>query len=508
MSRFTQQTSWARGEIEPRLTGRQDAEFYPAAARKLENFLPDSVAGISVRAGFLAVRQVADAITLPSGTIATLQRDKQNLISYVYRTSQVVIHVGVYTGSNGLNYISVQAWRVALTKLTTESPADLSAITAVGSRWTSDPVGTVTARDIYEVGFATAGPAAFVTHRLIPPLRVFPTSLTSETPVFNTEEPQFFQELFGSVTPTPGGTAWTGTEESLFTEQLAANDTIKFRNQLFTVESTGTTTLPDGVTVVTTFTTFETWEGVSLTDRVAKLEDDPFGGNPSLVAFFQSRLVFARTDSLPTGIWLSRSNDPFTIVPSNVADDSPINQELFAEGADEFTWMTGSDRLYLGSNLGEYTLGSPDETLTPTQLRFFRIGNNGGAKITPANADSAIVFVNRSRSQVLSVVFDFGRQGFNTSNLSLLSQHLTRDVVDMTFRPPVTNDRTPRLFVLTSSLELRAFALSEAVQLAAWNRVTYSPAFKVRAISATSEFMFALVERTSGKVELAVLRNE
>lgn len=504
MSRFTQQTSWARGEIEPRLTGRQDADFYPAAAKRLENFLPDSVAGVEVRAGFLAFRDVDETITLASGTVATLQKDKQNLISYVYRTSQVVIHVGVYSVGSGLNYISVQALRISLDKIDTGSPVDFSAATAVGNRWISEPVGSVTARDIYEIGFATAGPAAFVTHRLIPPLRVFPSSLSSANPVFNTETPQFFQELFGFVTPTSGGTLWKGSEESLFTEQLTAGDTIKFRNQLFTVASTGT----DSETSYTTFTTDETWDGPSLTARVDKKDADPFGGNPSLVAFFQSRLVFARTDDKPTGIWLSRSNDPFTIVPSSVDEDSPINQELFAEGADEFVWMTGSDRLYMGSNLGEYTLGNPDENLSPIQMRFFRIGNNGGAKITPANVDSAITFVNRSRSQVLSVVFDFGRQGFNTSNLSLLAQHLTRDVVDMAFRPPVTNDRTPRLFILTANLELRAFAISESVQLAAWNRITYSPAFKVRAISATSEFLFALIERSSGKINLAVLRNE
>lgn len=507
MSRFTQQTSWARGEVEPSLTRRQDADFYGAAAKRLENFLPDSVGGIDMRAGFIKVRDIAETITLPSGQEAALQRDKQNLISYVYRTAQVVIHVGVYSVS-GLSYLSVQAYRISLAQLDTDSPAEFTSVTAAGTRWISEPVGAITARDVYEMGFATAGPAAFLTHRLIPPLRVFPSNLDPTNAAFNVTAPDFYQELFGFVTPTPGGTTWTGSEESLFTEQLANGDTIKFNNQLYTVASTGTTTLPDGTTVVTTFTTNETYSGLSVTRRVDKLEADPFGGNPSLVAFFQSRLVYARTDGSPTGIWLSRSNDPFTIVPSSVADDSPINQELFAEGADEFVWMTGSDRLYLGSNLGEYALGSSEETLTPTRLRFFRIGNNGGAKITPANVDSAVVFVNRSRSQVLSVVFDFGRQGFNTSNLSLLAQHLTRDVVDMTFRPPVTNDRTPRLFVLTADLKLRAFALSEAVQLAAWNRISYSPAFDVRAISATSEFLFCLIERSSGKVDLAVLRNE
>ena len=502
MSRYTQQTSWGRGEIEPKLEARQDADFYASGARRLDNFLPDTVAGIETRKGFAAFRDVPRAIATDSGT-ATLVRDRQNLLGYVYRDVQVLVHIGVYVADGGENHIAVTPYRVRVDRLDTENPADISVVTARGDRFISDVV-TTTATSVFEVGFSTAGPAAFIAHRLLPPLRIFPDSLTADQAVFNAEEITFYQSLFGFATVENGSTTWTGTEEAFFTEQLTSGDTIKFRGQLYTVASTSEDA--DGVQ---SFTTDETYNGVTLTDRVAVQEDAPFGGeNPSLVGFFQSRLVYARTDTLPTGVWLSRSNDPFTIVPSAIADDSPINAELFAEGADEFVWLTGGDRLYFGSSLGEYALGGNDETLTPTQLRFFRIGNNGGAQTTPVLVNGAVLFVNRARSQILSVVFDFGRQAFQTNNLSLLAQHLTEDVVDMAFRPPVNNDRTPRVFALTADRELRAFALSSESQVAAWSRISYSSAFTVQAIAATSEYLFVVVQRASGKVELAVLRNE
>lgn len=506
MSRFTQQTSWARGEIDPALEGRQDAEFYQAAARKLENFLPDAVSGISSRYGFAAVRDMPQYIALDDGQ-AQLRPSRQNLLGYVFRDTQILVHLAAYVTASGFEVIAVQAYRVSIEVLETESPADITAQTVGGIRFVSDPLLT-TERTLYEVGFTVAGPAAFITHPLLPVLRVFPDNLDADDAVFNVTTVQWYQELFGFATPTVGGTLWTGSEEALFTEQLTAGDVVKFRNQLYTIASTGQTAPDADGNVFDTFTTVETYTGIKLTDRVDVRSADPFGGNPGLVGFYQSRLVLAKTKQQPTGVWLSRSNDPFTIVPSAVADDSPIQAELFAEGADEFVWLTGSDRLYFGSGLGEYALGSSDETLTPTQLRFFRIGNNGGAAVTPVNVDGTVVFVNRARSQVLSVVFDFGRQGFSTSNLSELGSHLTRDVVDMAYRPPVSNDRTPRLFVLTSAQELRSFALSAATGVAAWSPITYSPAMTVRAIAATSEYLFAMVVRRSGKVQLTVLRNE
>jgi hypothetical protein len=508
MSRFTQQTSWGRGEVEPKLAARQDADFYGAAAARLSNWLPDAVAGISTRKGFAALRDIESTIDSEFGVL-TLQPRQQNLLGYVFRAEQVLIHLGVYTAENGNQHIVVTPIRTLVNLIDTDSPADVSAATAQGGRYVS-AAAEVPDDALFEVSMSVAGPAAFITHELLPVLRVFPNTLTVSDAIFDVEPVQFYQELFGFVTVENGATLWTGSEEAFFTEQLEAGDIIKFRNQIYTVASTGTTDPdPDTGEVFDTFTTEETYGGVTVTDRVAKQDDAAFGGeNPSLVGFFQSRLVLARTPSLPTGLWMSKSNDPFTIVPSAVADDSPINAELFAEGADEFTWMTGGERLYLGSGLGEYSLGSSDASITPTQLRFFRIGNNGGARVTPANVDGTVLFVNRPRSQVLSVAFDFGRQAFNTSNLSLLAEHLTRDVVDLTFRPPVTNDRTPRVFALTRTRELRAFALSQASQVAAWGRVEHSPAFTVQAVAATSEFLFCVTLRTSGKVELGILRNE
>jgi len=505
MSRYTQQTTWGRGEIDPKLQGRQDAEFYAAGAKELDNWLPDTVGGIETRYGFAAVGDLPSWIELDDGQ-AQLRPSRQTLLGYVFRDTQVIIHIGAYVTASGFEVLVVQARRVSITLLDTESPADISTVVTAGIQYVSPPTLT-TERTLYEVGFAVAGPAAFITHPAFPPLRVFPTSLDTDDAVFNVEPVSWFQELFGLATPTPAGTLWTGSEEALFVGQLTAGDRVKFRNQFYTVSATGTTTDDDG-NVFDTFTTEETYSGLEVADRVAVSKADPFGGNPALCGFYQSRLVLATTATKPTGVWLSRSNDPFTIVPSAVADDSPINAELFAEGADEFVWLTGGDRLYFGSGLGEYSLGTSDETLTPTQLRFFRIGNNGGAAVTPVNVESTVVFVNRARSQVLSVIFDFSRQGFSTSNLSELSSHLTQDVVDLAFRPPVRNDRTPRVFALTAKQELRAFALSAATGVVAWSPITYSPAITVRAIAATSEYLFAAIVRRSGRVQLAILRNE
>ena len=149
MSRYTQQTSWGRGEIEPKLEARQDADFYASGARRLDNFLPDTVAGIETRKGFAAFRDVPRAIATDSGT-ATLVRDRQNLLGYVYRDVQVLVHIGVYVADGGENHIAVTPYRVRVDRLDTENPADISVVTARGDRFISDVV-TTTATSVFEV---------------------------------------------------------------------------------------------------------------------------------------------------------------------------------------------------------------------------------------------------------------------------------------------------------------------------------------------------------------------
>lgn len=514
MTRFVQQTSWARGEIEPTLEGRQDSDFYQFSAELLENWMPDTVSSIGVRAPFESIHRIPRTIVVDEAGVETelvLREDQQNLLAYVYRGVQAVIHLALYAGADGLDRLTVRTHKVTINRIDTDSPVKVSSQVETGQRFVSEPFSNTEGRVPFEVGFAVAGPAAFISHQRLPVLRVFPSNQDPAQAQFNVSTIDWFQELFGFATPTSGGTSWLGDEDALFDEQLEVGDTVKFRNVLYTVASTFITEEPveddDPPEGIHGFTTTETYDGPAIADRVDKSVDDPFDGRPALVAFYQGRLVLASTNDKPTGVWLSRSNDPFTIVPSSVDENSPINQELFAEGADEFVWMTGGDRLYLGSGLGEYALGTPDETLTPLQLRFFRIGNNGGAKITPVIADGAVIFANRSRSQVLQVIYDLGRQSFATTNLSLLASHLTRGLNDLTYRPPVENDRTPRIFALADG-NLRAFALSEAASLAAWSRVTYSPAFHVVSIAATSEYLFAVCNRRSNAVDLAVLRNE
>lgn len=711
MTRFVSQTSWARGEVEPRLVARQDADFYASAAARLENFLPDAVAGISVRANFLSLgkipRQLQRVSAAPEGfgvaqvpppmapmsspggfsaTVSppginytwdtanrgpvenlscssgslyiqgsvvtgvnmdpaypyllgqfgphvggwvsegqfgplqdmyyegeyigkaglewsstwgepdsqielvlgfymesqckpfnwsgnlTLQLfeasdrtlgnnpanktyprgrsteitvpvqidfgtgaspgpptppdpdpgpgpspvtpgdlhllpNHQNLLGYVYRGVQALVHMGVYESDDGQYYIAVRPYQAELSQVDTDSPIALDTELVGGEVFLSAPFSTLTPRLLYETGFAVAGPAAFITHRLLPPLRVFPTN--DETAPFDVTPVSFSQELYGFATIKHGENKFEGDQDALFDEQLQAGDKVQFRNVVYTVEATGVVQDEEADDYLHHyFTVEETYQGETLTDRVDLAIADPFDSeHPRLVAFYQGRLVLAATDTKPTGVWLSRAGDPYVIVPSSVDDASPINQELLAEGSDEFVWMTGGDRLYLGSGLGEYALGSPEETLAPTQLRFFRIGQNGGAKMTPEVVDGTVIFANRSRSQMLGVVYDLGRQAFNTSNMSLLSGHLSEGVVDVAYRPPVRNDRTPRIFVLTSG-GLRAFALSEAAGVAAWSRVEHSPAFSVQAIAGTSEYLFSICNRYNGQVDLAVLRNE
>lgn len=567
MTRFVAQTSWARGEIDPLLHARQDGDFYEASAGLLDNFLPDGVSGISTRPNFQSIGKitrrmagtqfgVSAPIPVPGGGLVwtdpidvrqeyTLLPEHQHLYGFSYQGQQALIHAALYTRKgDGLTVIGVTPYLVFVediggmeeahtsiptpalapgsgvtgenpidaplnTAMYAESPSRLNTKLTAGAPIISDAfspgddIGSI----LQEISFATAGPAVFVAHRHLKPTRVYIT----RDGQLNIEFIKFYRELFGLATiDATNKYRFNGNDDALFDEQLSPGDKVRFHGQFYTVANTGVYDDPNEPNYKDHwFEVEEEYLGTSFSDRVDVPEQNPFGesaGNPQLVAFYQGRLVLAASRGKPTGLWMSRSGDPYTIVPSGVADDSPVNIEILADGADRFTWMTGGDRLYVGSSLGEYAVGTTDETLTPTQLRFFRIGNTGGAPIQPVSADGMTLFVSRSRSQLVGVVYDLGRQAFSTSNLSLLGAHLTRNIKSIAFRPPTSFDRTARLFVIDKE-GLRALALAQTTGVAAWSRISHSPAFRIVAAAGTSEYLFAVCVRKSGLVDLAVLRN-
>lgn len=525
MTVFQDTTDFSRGEVDPALYSRQDAEFYATAAKKLDNLFPDRVGGAFKRPLLSPAYGLSPSFPpLPKSALYLLHplspnfgtRTLPNGIDYSSRDMmiKVVSLVGQDylllvermfasdligdTSGNAVIYtvvkidaempyrldVSLQASKVfyfdnpeASTALEKGFPDNVFIFSGNNYLRASTP------RLQHMVRVSTAGPTAFITTGRMDVVRVF---IDSDNAV-QIETVQFYEELVGTVAVEQNSPTVTGTD-TIFTEQLAVGSVVDIEGEFLTVQTVNTDL---------SFTATADFTGLSQETRAAVQNAAPFGVDqfPNQVAFFQNRLALAATVSKPTGIWVSKANNPFWILPGNVTPESPIAQEIFLPGATRFRWMTATNRLYLGSSDGEFAVGDPDTVLTPTTFTASRIGTTGSSRANVEVTDANFINVGRTGKRLFAVQFDFARQAFASSDITFLVPHLFQsDVVEVSYRPATLDDPTNRLFVVQEDGSLRGCSYSPDQNILGWSRNTIDNQRNHEALSVTNsrEYVFVL----------------
>ena len=492
MGQFSTVQSFNQGEVAPEFYDRTDVDFYQGAVRRLDNWFPLPGGGVTTRPPLELVGAVAANAGQVPHTSTLIAKEVNGGILWValfwefsgsdYRVS---CRFGLLERQGGVWVLASQS---ALTPLGTFT-ADL---TLFG---TSVVAGAGLANLSAEVTSTSVGPAVFLASRWFPPQRFFITAAG----VAQQEAVSFFEELLGIADVTQGSPEVVGIG-TLFTEQLTAGDTLVVGDETFTVSTItddANLTLSGNIVGVSR-------AGLRMTTPVSA----PFGGEfPRLVTFHKNRLCFFATETRPTAFWASKSNDPFTIVPGSIYDNAPIEVDLFSDGVDQFKWVVSLDQLYVGTSDGEYIIQVTAEgALTPTNFSFFRIGVTGGESVPPVTLDGAVIHVARASSQIISSQFDFSRQNFSSSDLSIFAPHLlTGAVQSMAYRPPRRGDPAGRFFMVLSDGAVRSFSLNTEQGIRAWGRITLAtPAPTPLAVATLPDAAFFLL-RAGTQVSVVAL---
>ncbi len=502
MTVFSHTTGFTRGEVESSLYDRFDVDFYRAASKLIDNWFPDVTGALERRPAFKATGKNAPFLVqayppeIPSGsdcgefhmrTFAFRGITFLLLFRRVCEAGYETITVSCYRYLND-NSLDPQFDDEYLVYYSNASTDLATALTNAGKDLPPDSFdGNVPSQFIDNLArnicIAQVGPAVFVTSPLFPPYRVF-VDTNNEA---NIEIVQFYQELFGTVEIGQDKKEWVGTD-TLFEDQLAPGETFFFRGEEYTVDS---------INSQTKLFSDQKYTGVSVAGERIQKRTNYFDTDwPRLCTFYKGRLMLFSSRLKPVGMWASKSNDPFTMIPGSTYDDAPIELELFTEGAESFRWVDSGAKVLLGGEQAEYIVDTiADSPLTPTSFSFYRVSNNGGTSLQPFSTNATTVFVNRGRTRVQGVAFNDTRAGFIGNDISLLAPHLlVNRVKDMVFRPGTQFDRAPRIFVITDELEVRTCTYAEAEEVIAWSRISFAEGFQPRAIATSPDDFFALLK--------------
>jgi len=397
-------SSFTAGEISPRLEGRTNIEKYTEGLSDLTNMVVMPHGGVTRRPGTEFLGQISDDSV------------KSRLIPFQFKTSDTyILEFGDSTMRVYRNDEAVLA----------STDKNITAITQ------ADP-GVLTSN---AHGFSN-GDEVFVDSI------VGMTELNGRNyKVANVTTNTFsLQDLFGNDIDTTNFTAYTsgGTATAIYeiASPYGEDDLpdLRFAQSADTMylvhPSYAIRTLTRTDHNAWTFATFSVNENDTPTISSAN-------NYPSVVSFFEQRLVFGATNNNPQTLWFSKNGD-YDNFHTGSSDDDALIYTIASNQVNAIRFLSATRVLTVGTSGGEYVLTSTnDGPVTPTTTLIRKYSNYGTALIEPVQVADVTLFVQRGNRKIREFKFvgDVNTGGYSAPDMTILAEHVTEGgITEMSYQ--------------------------------------------------------------------------
>jgi hypothetical protein len=175
----------------------------------------------------------------------------------------------------------------------------------------------------------------------------------------------------------------------------------------------------------------------NLTPRWAFSRWSPTRGWPSQVAFFRERLVFATNQTIDMSVAADFENFSDRNTSGEVSADMAIAIEVSSDTVNTIEWLSPSDGLLIGTAGGEFVCGevTTDEPLGPGNVKITQQSLFGSKSVIPCQIGDQVIFIQRSGRKARELTYDFGSNGYKSSDLTVLSEHISASgIVDIVYQ--------------------------------------------------------------------------
>ncbi|MDQ7835466.1 MAG: hypothetical protein RDU24_08800 [Humidesulfovibrio sp.] len=159
---------------------------------------------------------------------------------------------------------------------------------------------------------------------------------------------------------------------------------------------------------------------------------DSAGNYPRCGAFFGGRKWMGGTDNRPQTVWGSKVGEPQNLSRSRPSRDNDMAQFTIDDSeVNAIVWMTRGKKVFLmGTTGSEWILKSSDGgAITPTSIDADKETFNGCSTMRALAIGSVVLFVEQFGKRVLEFAYTLESDGYNSPDMMVLAEHLTRDNV-------------------------------------------------------------------------------
>ena len=225
-------------------------------------------------------------------------------------------------------------------------------------------------------------------------------------------------------------------------------------------------------------------------------------GYPKSVTFYQGRLFFGGSKSLPTTFFGSNVNNFFDFNLGTALDDQAVIGTISTSSLNSIVDIFAGRDLQLLTSGGEFYIPQTlDDPITPENLVVRNATTNGAKQGVPVvGLDSGTIYVQRGGKSLNEMSFTDTEQAYNTASITLLSSHLLNTPTDMAIRRSTSTEEADRLFLVNSgNSELIVFSLLRSQNVIAPSRIITSGNFLAVSIDVDTTYM--AVKRTIDSVD-------
>lgn len=153
-------------------------------------------------------------------------------------------------------------------------------------------------------------------------------------------------------------------------------------------------------------------------------------GWPKKCSSFQNRAIFANTDSLPNGLWLSVINDFDDFDDIETDDDNAISWFPTSDSVNYIRFIVPYRSLTIHTNSGIYSTPlAIEQAITPSNFSLSLQDSTPADVLQPKGIDNQIIII--SGNDVHSMLWDGFNNAYTSNIVSVANEHLIRDPQDM-----------------------------------------------------------------------------
>ena len=393
---FTAKTNFTSGELSQNLLGRVDLKAYDNGALSLKNVFIEPTGGLYRRPG---LRYIASL----SGTGRLINFEKNSTENYLI----------VLLNQSAQIFLNDQL------------------VTTLSTPWQTD--------QLFQIRWCQGGNSLYLVHPDVEPKKLILSgnTWTLKTFSFLTENGCLLQPYhkFCDDDVTLTASALTGDISLTASAAVFQNKHIDRQFKIAEGYVKITAVTDDTHATATVLKTLDAdGEGSLITRSWGEPAFDSDYGYPGTVAFYQSRLVFGGSRSLPNYLWFSQTGDLGNFELGDAYDAEAIEFNLLSDRSNSICALYAGRHLQVFTTTAEWMVSG--DPLTPTNIQLKRqtqVGSPDNRFIPPIGVDGATIFASASGHEIREFLFADIEQAYQATDLSLMSSHLINIPTDQTY---------------------------------------------------------------------------